>query len=162
MQMILAKRWRESSVRVKSDAPLAATVMMGRLLEGLLLAKINQLASKSSVFNAAAIPKDAKTGKATTAKGMDAEELHRCRARAGLDHENDQGYRRVRPRLPKLYTSAKGAIAWHCPRTRRCGDALGSHQKHYSSNFEDCISHDHLTAIRTAAMTRAKAALGPR
>jgi|SRR5579884_1927219 hypothetical protein len=33
MQMILAKRWRESSVRVKSDAPLAATVMMGGLLE---------------------------------------------------------------------------------------------------------------------------------
>ena len=68
MQTILTKRWRECSVCVKSGAPLAATVMMGGLLEGLLLAKINQLANKTSVFSATATPKDAKTGKALQLK----------------------------------------------------------------------------------------------
>jgi hypothetical protein len=64
MQTILTKRWQECSVCVKSGAPLAATVMMGGLLEGLLLAKINQLPNKTSVFSAAATPMDPKTGKA--------------------------------------------------------------------------------------------------
>ena len=68
MQTILAKRWSECSVCVKSGAPLAATVMMGGLLEGLLLAKINQLANKTSVFSAGTTPKDAKTGKALQLK----------------------------------------------------------------------------------------------
>ncbi len=63
MQAILTRRWQECSVCVCSNAPLAATVMMGGLLEGLLLAKINQLADKSLVFGAAAAPVDAKTGK---------------------------------------------------------------------------------------------------
>ena len=63
MQGILTKRWQECSVCVKSGAPLAATVMMGGLLEGLLLAKINQLSNKTSVFSAAATPMDPKTGK---------------------------------------------------------------------------------------------------
>ena len=43
MQAILIKRWQECVICVESGAPLAATVMMGGLLEGLLLAKINQL-----------------------------------------------------------------------------------------------------------------------
>jgi len=68
MQAILAKRWQECVICVKSGAPLAATVMMGGLLEGLLLAKINQLPNKTPVFSAAATPMDAKTGKALQLK----------------------------------------------------------------------------------------------
>lgn len=63
MQTILVKRWRECVICVKSGAPLAATVMMGGILEGLLLAKINNLTDKTPVFTAAAAPKDPKTGK---------------------------------------------------------------------------------------------------
>lgn len=44
MQAILAQRWRECVICVSSGAPLAATVMMGGILDGLLLAKINQMA----------------------------------------------------------------------------------------------------------------------
>jgi hypothetical protein len=68
MQTILTKRWQECGICVRSGAPLAATVMMGGLLEGLLLAKINQLDSKAPVFSAAATPKDPKTGKALQLK----------------------------------------------------------------------------------------------
>jgi hypothetical protein len=42
--------------------------MMGGLLEGLLLAKINQLPNKAAVFSAIATPKDPKTGKALQLK----------------------------------------------------------------------------------------------
>ncbi len=63
MQAILTRRWQECSTCVSSNAPLAATVMMGGLLEALLLSRINQLSDKSKVFTAAAAPKD-KAGKA--------------------------------------------------------------------------------------------------
>ena len=48
---------------VKAGAPLAATVMMGGLLEGLLLKKINALSDKRTVVNAARSPKHASTEK---------------------------------------------------------------------------------------------------
>jgi len=62
MQAILAQRWRECVICVSSGAPLAATVMMGGILEGLLLAKINQLSNQAPVFTAASAPRD-KAGK---------------------------------------------------------------------------------------------------
>ena len=62
MQRILVNRWNECVKCVDADAPLAATVMMGGMLEGLLLARINQLPDKSRVFKAASAPKDRKTG----------------------------------------------------------------------------------------------------
>ena len=62
MQSILANRWQECVTCVHAGAPLAATVMMGGILEGLLLARINQLTDKNVVFKAAAAPKD-KSGK---------------------------------------------------------------------------------------------------
>jgi hypothetical protein len=68
MQAILTRRWQECSVCVNSGAPLAATVMMGGLLEGLLLAKINQLTDKSIVFSSAAAPVDKRTGKSLPLK----------------------------------------------------------------------------------------------
>jgi hypothetical protein len=63
MRGILSNRWEECIKCVKAEAPLAATVMMGGLLEALLLAKINQLPDKSVVINAKAAPKDKKTNK---------------------------------------------------------------------------------------------------
>ena len=62
MQVILAQRWRECVICVNSGAPLAATVMMGGILEGLLLAKINQMANMAPAFTATSAPRD-KAGK---------------------------------------------------------------------------------------------------
>jgi hypothetical protein len=58
MQAILINRWNECVTCVDSGAALAAIVMMGGLLEGLLLAKINQLPDKSAVFRATSAPRD--------------------------------------------------------------------------------------------------------
>jgi hypothetical protein len=57
MQAILEKRWAEC-VTCISGAPLAATVMIGGLLEGLLLARVNRENNKKPIFTAAAAPKD--------------------------------------------------------------------------------------------------------
>jgi hypothetical protein len=67
MQDILARRWRECVICVNSGAPLAATVMMGGILEGLLLAKINQLPNMAPVFTATSAPRD-KAGKTLVLK----------------------------------------------------------------------------------------------
>jgi hypothetical protein len=64
MQEILRRRWAECIACVQTEAPLAATVMMGGLLEALLLARVNRESDKSKVFKAASAPKDKKTGKA--------------------------------------------------------------------------------------------------
>lgn len=61
MQGILHKRWTECVACITYGAPLAATVMIGGLLEGLLLARVNQETNKKPIFTAAAAPKD-KTG----------------------------------------------------------------------------------------------------
>jgi len=58
MQSVLRRRWLECDICVSSSAPLASIVMMGGLLEGLLLARINQLLDKSKVFKAKSAPKD--------------------------------------------------------------------------------------------------------
>jgi hypothetical protein len=62
MQAILARRWTECSRCIAAKAPLAATVMMGGLLEGLLLAKINSQPQTTVVFTAKSAPRDQKTG----------------------------------------------------------------------------------------------------
>lgn len=61
MQKILASRWDECIKCVEGDAPLAAIVMMGGLLETLLLSKVNKLSNQSPVFTAKAAPKKPKT-----------------------------------------------------------------------------------------------------
>jgi hypothetical protein len=66
MQAILIRRWNECSTCVLSNAPLSATVMMGGLLEGLLLARINQFVDKSKVFKAKSAPKDKTSGNPKT------------------------------------------------------------------------------------------------
>jgi hypothetical protein len=63
MQEILEKRWRETELCIGAKANLAATVMMGGLLEGLLLAKVNSYADKAKLFKCKSVPLDPKTGK---------------------------------------------------------------------------------------------------
>jgi hypothetical protein len=63
MRRILDRRWRETQFCVRVGADLAATVMMGGLLEGLFVARVNGLTDKAPLFTAAAAPKDSKTGK---------------------------------------------------------------------------------------------------
>jgi hypothetical protein len=63
MKAILERRWKECVRCIEADAPLAATVMMGGLLEALLLARVNRDPNKSPIFNASKAPKDRVTGK---------------------------------------------------------------------------------------------------
>jgi hypothetical protein len=63
MKSILERRWNESQRCVHASAPLAATVMMGGLLEALFVARANLLNDKGPLFRAKAAPKDRKTGK---------------------------------------------------------------------------------------------------
>ena len=58
MQTILVARWHECIKCIDADVPLAATVMMGGLLEALLLARINRETVKRAIFTAKAAPKD--------------------------------------------------------------------------------------------------------
>jgi hypothetical protein len=62
MQVILRRRWTECVTCISNGAPLAAVVMTGGLLEGLLLARINREINKVPIFAAAAAPRD-KQGK---------------------------------------------------------------------------------------------------
>lgn len=62
-QAILPRRWLECVSCVQAKAPLAATVMMGGLLETVLLARVHQAANKAPIFSAAAAPKEGTTGK---------------------------------------------------------------------------------------------------
>ena len=59
---ILERRWKETLSCQRVGADLAATVMLGGLLEALFLARINRLTNLAPVFTASAAPKD-KAGK---------------------------------------------------------------------------------------------------
>jgi len=63
MQDILLRRWTETQKCLSAGAYLAATVMMGSLLEALLLARVNGLIDKAPVFSSKCAPKNPKTGK---------------------------------------------------------------------------------------------------
>lgn len=58
MQLILERRWTECVTCISSGAPLAATVMIGGLLEGLLLARVNSEINLAPIYTANAAPKD--------------------------------------------------------------------------------------------------------
>jgi hypothetical protein len=68
MRQILARRWAECITCLNSGAPLAATVMMGGLLESLFLARVNREANKKGIFTSSSAPKDSKTGNPLTLK----------------------------------------------------------------------------------------------
>lgn len=57
MASVLCRRWQEISHCLAADASLAAVVMMGGTLEGVLLATINGRKDKSAAFTARAAPK---------------------------------------------------------------------------------------------------------
>jgi len=63
MQKILAERWKECVACLDAQAPLAATVMMGGLLETLMLARFNRETDKTPIFSASTAPKDKNTKK---------------------------------------------------------------------------------------------------
>ena len=63
MRTILENRWGECNRCISSDAPLAATVMMGGLLEALFLTRINVEVNKKYIFTATNAPRDKTTGK---------------------------------------------------------------------------------------------------
>lgn len=58
MLAILERRWSETTACIGAGAHLAATVMMGGLLEAVCLARVNQLPDLKSVFTAQSAPKD--------------------------------------------------------------------------------------------------------
>jgi hypothetical protein len=58
MQAVLVGRWDECTRCIAASAPMAATVMMGGLLETLLLARVNLTANKAPIFTASNSPKD--------------------------------------------------------------------------------------------------------
>lgn len=59
MQDMLLQRWNETVLCMNGGAHLAATVMMGGLLETLLLARVNLEGNKAPIFTASAAPKKA-------------------------------------------------------------------------------------------------------
>jgi hypothetical protein len=63
MGAILSRRWTETIACRDHGAHLAATVMMGALLEALLLARANKLPDPSPLFKAKMCPKAKATGK---------------------------------------------------------------------------------------------------
>lgn len=63
MQAILTRRWEECFRCINVGASLAATVMMGGLLEALFVARANKLSDKSGLFKCASTPIDPKTKK---------------------------------------------------------------------------------------------------
>ena len=58
MQAILNRRWNETSACIDVGSHLAATVMMGAMLEALLLSRANRVSDKSKLFRAKSCPKD--------------------------------------------------------------------------------------------------------
>ncbi len=63
MQVILTNRWNECTKCIGASAFLAATVMMGGLLEALLVARANRMSNKAPLFTAKSTPIDPKTHK---------------------------------------------------------------------------------------------------
>jgi hypothetical protein len=64
MQGILLRRWVECQKCLKGEAFLAATVMMGGLLEALFVARANRMADKAPLFRAKMTPVDTRTKRA--------------------------------------------------------------------------------------------------
>lgn len=63
MQEILKRRWEECVTCIGAGVSLAATVMMGGLLEALLMARVNREANKAPIFTASNAPKDKSSNK---------------------------------------------------------------------------------------------------
>jgi hypothetical protein len=62
IQAAIERRWIECVTCIEADAPLAAIVMIGGLVETMLLARINRESNKKKIFTATSAPKDRKSG----------------------------------------------------------------------------------------------------
>jgi hypothetical protein len=91
MKAILGRRWLECAACLAAEAPLAATVMMGGLLEGLLLARVNSESNKAPIFTAGMRP-ERQAAKNTAFEGVDSSKLHRGCARTEVDLPSRQRY----------------------------------------------------------------------
>jgi hypothetical protein len=58
MQQVLEARWNECTSCIAANAPVAAIVMMGGLLESLFLARVNRESDKRPIFQARSAPKN--------------------------------------------------------------------------------------------------------
>lgn len=67
MRTILERRWRETLLCLDAGAHLAATVMMGALLEAFLLSRVNHMSDSQPVFTCNSAPKN-RNGKALQLK----------------------------------------------------------------------------------------------
>ena len=63
MKSILQRRWDECQRCIGASAPLAATVMMGGLLEALFVARANLMTNKAALFRAKSAPINRRTKK---------------------------------------------------------------------------------------------------
>ena len=63
MREILERRWAECQRCIAAEAYMAATVMMGGLLEALCMARANKMTDKSPLFKDKSTPTDSKTSK---------------------------------------------------------------------------------------------------
>jgi hypothetical protein len=61
MRQVLTRRWNECVTCLVAGAPMAATVMMGGLLESLFLARVNREPDQRPIFTSNAAPKDSRT-----------------------------------------------------------------------------------------------------
>ena len=63
MQNILQNRWKEIGKCLSVSANLSAVIMMGGILEGLLMAKVNAFSDKDKLFKCKSIPLSSKSQK---------------------------------------------------------------------------------------------------
>lgn len=109
MQKILGNRWQECVKCVTAGAPLSAVVMMGGMLEGLLLARVNQLKDKGPVFKAASAPKD-KAGSPLKLNEWGLKNYLDVAHELAWISKTTKERRRGRPRLPQLHPPSERAL----------------------------------------------------
>ena len=126
MQAILQRRWAEVQRCLSSKANLAATVMMGGLLESLLLAKINGSSDKPAVFTTPAAPRD-KAGKTLSLSEWKLVKM------VDVAHELTwiTSQRKMLATCSAIFGTtftSQGIHGWRDNPRRGCPDVLGSHK----------------------------------
>jgi hypothetical protein len=103
--------WNERIACVSHDLPLAATVMMGGILEALLIARINKLSDQSPVFKAKSAPKDKTTGAVLKLREWTLSNYIDVAHETRLDFGHVQGCGRDPEGLPQLHPPVQGVPA---------------------------------------------------
>ena len=111
MKAILERRWVECTLCIAAGAPLAATVMMGGLLEGLLLARVSFVnRTRPPIFTASAAPKD-RHGKTLVLKEWTLQHYIEVAHELKWISVAAREHRRGAPRLPKLYSPVQKELS---------------------------------------------------